>query len=109
MLVVFGSINVDLVFPVPTLPRPGETVLGATYRVVAGGKGANQAVAAARDGRRIMMFGCVGRDRFGEIALASLSDTGADVSGVASLDEPTGCAAICLRSEERRVGKECRL
>ena len=96
MLVVFGSINVDLVFPVPTLPRPGETVLGATYRVVAGGKGANQAVAAARDGRRVMMFGCVGRDGFGEIALASLGDAGADVSGVATLDEPTGCAAICL-------------
>jgi ribokinase len=67
--------------------------------VVAGGKGANQAVAAARDGRRVMMFGCVGGDGFAGIALESLRGADVDVSGVATVAEPTGCAAICVDAE----------
>ena len=62
MLVVFGSINLDLAFQVPKLPAPGETVLGPVYGVAAGGKGANQAVAAARDGAAVAMVGRIGRD-----------------------------------------------
>ncbi|MEE8623344.1 MAG: PfkB family carbohydrate kinase, partial [Alphaproteobacteria bacterium] len=62
MIVVFGSINVDLVVRVAALPRPGETVLAPSYDAVAGGKGANQAVAAARAGAAVRMVGCVGRD-----------------------------------------------
>ena len=62
MIVVFGSINIDLVVRVDTLPRPGETVLAPGYVAVPGGKGANQALAAARSGATTHMVGCVGRD-----------------------------------------------
>ena len=64
MLLVFGSINIDLVFRVDTLPGPGDTVLAPGYVAVPGGKGANHAVAAARDGARVRMVGRVGRDAF---------------------------------------------
>ena len=96
MLIVFGSINLDLAFQVPRLPAPGETVLGPAYGVSAGGKGANQAVAAARDGAVVAMAGRVGRDSFAEPAIAGLKAAGVDLSRVARGDEPTGCAAICV-------------
>ncbi len=96
MLVVFGSLNVDLVFSVSALPRPGETALGPEYRVVAGGKGANQAVAAARDGARVAMYGRIGRDSFAETALSGLKEAKVDVAGVLHDDAATGCAAICV-------------
>jgi ribokinase len=60
-VLVFGSANADLVFPVPELPAPGRTVLGDAWRALPGGKGANQAVAAARDGARTAFAGAVGR------------------------------------------------
>src|SRR5438445_12095347 len=69
MLLVFGSINIDLMVPVPGLPRPGETVLGGDYRLLPGGKGANQALAARRAGGSVMMAGAVGKDAFGGAAL----------------------------------------
>jgi ribokinase len=94
MLVVFGSINIDLVFRVAALPRPGDTVLAPDYATVPGGKGANQAVAAARDGARVRMVGRVGRDAFAPMALNSLNDAGVDTAGVAQSDKPTGCAVI---------------
>ena len=96
MIVVFGSINVDLVVPVKALPRPGETVLGPSYKLVAGGKGANQALAAARAGAMTRMVGAVGRDGFAEVALADMSAAGVDLSGVARCGAPTGCAVICV-------------
>jgi ribokinase len=96
MLIVFGSINLDLAFQVPKLPAPGETVLGPAYGVSPGGKGANQAVAAARDGAAVVMVGRIGRDAFAEPALAGLRAAGIDLSLVAAGDEPTGCAAICV-------------
>lgn len=96
MLVVFGSINLDLAFQVPKLPAPGETVLGPVYGVAAGGKGANQAVAAARDGAAVVMVGRIGRDAFAEPAVAGLKSSGVDLSRVVHGDEPTGCAAICV-------------
>lgn len=96
MLIVFGSINLDLAFQVPKLPAPGETALGPAYGVSPGGKGANQAVAAARDGAAVVMVGCIGRDAFAEPALAGLRAAGVDLSRVAAGDEPTGCAAICV-------------
>ncbi len=101
MIVVFGSINVDLVVRVPSLPRPGETVLAPDYRAMAGGKGANQAVAAARAGTATRMVGCVGRDGFAPTALATLREAGVDVSGVAAVDTPTGCAMICVDADGR--------
>ena len=98
MIVVFGSINVDLVVRVETLPRPGETVLAPSYLAVAGGKGANQAVAAARAGASTRMVGCVGRDGFAETALQTMKDCGIDLSDVGVVDEPTGCAMIGVDS-----------
>ncbi len=94
MIIVFGSINVDMVARVPTLPGPGETVLAPNYRAVAGGKGANQAVAAARAGAATAMIGCVGGDGFAETALSAMGDCKIDLSAVKVVEEPTGCAMI---------------
>jgi ribokinase len=94
MILVFGSLNVDLLVPVPRLPMAGETVLGESYRVTAGGKGANQALAARRAGADVRMVGAVGRDPFAEIALQDLIQAGVDIEGVARVDAPTGAAFI---------------
>ena len=96
MIVVFGSINLDLIFPLPHIPRSGETVLGPSVRIEPGGKGANQAVAAARDGVRVIMAGAVGRDALAEGALALLRDAGVDLSRVIAAEASTGCAAISV-------------
>ncbi len=101
MIVVFGSINVDLVVRVRSLPRPGETVLAPGYEVVPGGKGANQAVAAARAGARTCMVGCVGRDGFALLALETMRSAGVDVSGVAAVEDSTGCALVCVDEDGR--------
>lgn len=96
MIVVFGSVNVDLVVQVPHLPRPGETVLGPGYRIVPGGKGANQAVAAARAGAEVRLVGRVGQDSFGDTALAELAAAGVDLNSVQRDRRPTGCAFISV-------------
>jgi len=96
MIVVFGSINLDLIFPLPHIPAPGETVLGPTTRIEPGGKGANQAVAAARDGARTIMAGAVGRDALATDALRLLSEANVDLTRVAATDTATGCAAIAV-------------
>ncbi|MFQ5783485.1 MAG: PfkB family carbohydrate kinase [Alphaproteobacteria bacterium] len=101
MIVDFGSINVDLVVRVAALPRPGETVLAPGYDAVAGGKGANQAVAAARAGVRVHMVGSVGRDGFAAAALADMRAAGVDLTAVAERDSPTACAMICVDREGR--------
>jgi ribokinase len=95
-VLVFGSVNADLMFRVPHLPAPGETVLGPGWRAMAGGKGANQAVAAAKDGARVAFAGAVGRDAMAGIATAALREAGVDLSLLAETDAPTGCAAICV-------------
>ena len=100
---VFGSVNADLVFPVPDIPAAGHTVLGGAWRAGPGGKGANQAVAAARDGARVRMFGAVGRDPLAEAALSALRDTGSDLSGIATTDAPTGAAAILVDAAGRNA------
>lgn len=94
MIVVFGSINVDLVTRVDTLPRSGETVLSESYSIHPGGKGANAAVAAARAGAETHMVGRVGRDRFAEDALRIMRDAGVALHCVAESQRPTGCATI---------------
>jgi ribokinase len=94
MIVVFGSVNIDLVVPVERLPRPGETVLGPHYTLVPGGKGANQALAAARAGSAVRMIGRVGRDGFADLALADLKAAGIDLSAMERDALPTGCALI---------------
>jgi len=96
MILVFGSLNVDLVVRVKALPRPGETVLGPSYDVVAGGKGANQALAAARAGAETAMVGAVGSDDFAKTALAELERAGVDLEGVARQGPRTGAAFITV-------------
>jgi ribokinase len=92
----FGSINMDLVVPVATLPRPGETVLCEGYVTKPGGKGANQAVAAARAGATVAMAGAVGRDGFGAVLRENLAREGIDTGMVVETDRPTGVAYICV-------------
>jgi ribokinase len=94
MIVVFGSINLDLIFPLPAIPLAGETLLAPGIRIEPGGKGANQAVAAARDGAKVVMAGAVGRDALAAGALALLRDAGIDLSRVIEAEAATGCAAI---------------
>ncbi len=98
MIVVFGSLNVDMVLPVETLPRPGNTVLCEEYKLLPGGKGANQAVAAAKAGAKVKMFGSIGNDSFAEIARQFLESTHVDISALTTSDRPTGCATICVDS-----------
>lgn len=95
-VVVVGSINVDLVVHADRLPAPGETVLGGRFAVHDGGKGANQAVAAARAGARVTMVGAVGDDEYGTRSLAALQAEGVDVSRVRQLGEPTGVALVAV-------------
>lgn len=94
MITVFGSINLDLVVAVPRLPQAGETVSGADHQTFAGGKGANQALAARRAGADVRMVGAVGQDTFSGLSLANLKQAGVDVSTVRSLDCATGLALV---------------
>ncbi|MEP5039512.1 PfkB family carbohydrate kinase, partial [Roseibium sp.] len=94
MITVFGSINLDLVVAVPRLPTAGETVSGPDHQTFPGGKGANQALAARRAGAGVRMVGAVGRDGFADLALASLRESGADLSGVRVMTGSTGLALI---------------
>lgn len=95
-VVVIGSINVDLVVRVPRLPEPGETVLGDRFERHFGGKGANQAVAAARAGASVAMVGAVGSDEHGEASLAALATEGIDVSRVRRVEAATGVALVAV-------------
>jgi ribokinase len=94
-LTVVGSINLDLVVRAERLPRPGETVGGARFSRVPGGKGANQAVAAARLGAEVALVGCVGRDELAEEALAGLREAGVEERWVVK-DAPTGIALVTV-------------
>ena len=93
-ILVVGSANMDLVVSADRAPRLGETVLGGAFATYPGGKGANQAVAAARCGGAVAMLGCVGADPFGDALRAGLRAAGVDVSGLASVDAPSGVALI---------------
>ncbi len=99
-VLVLGSLNVDLVTHVERHPRPGETVLGEGLERLAGGKGANQAVAAAAAGANVVMLGAVGDDEAGRACLDRLRRLGIDTSGVAVRpDQPTGTALIVVDSD----------
>jgi ribokinase len=96
-VVVVGSVNVDLVANVETLPRPGQTVIGGTFERHWGGKGANQAVAAARYGADVTFVGAVGDDDLGTAAIAALNDEGIDTSATIRVaGETTGVALIVV-------------
>lgn len=94
MITVFGSLNVDYVFQVAQLPAPGETVLATNMEVLPGGKGGNQALAAAKAGAKVHMVGAVGKDGLGDIAMAGLMAAGVNTSAVTQSLKPTGTAAI---------------
>lgn len=100
MILVFGSINIDLVAQVPAIARPGETVLSRSTETRFGGKGANQAVAAARVRRDpsllVRMVGAVGADGFGRSAHENLVARGVEVSGLRETASPTGWACIAV-------------
>ena len=98
-ILVVGSANMDLVVAAERAPAPGETVLGGVFATYPGGKGANQAVAAARCGGAVAMLGRVGDDAFGAALRAGLEDAGVDVSGLASVDAPSGVALIVTTAE----------
>jgi ribokinase len=98
-VLVFGSANADLVFPVATLPAPGHTVMGDGWRASPGGKGANQAVAAAHAGGDTAFVGAVGPDALAEVALSGMVAAGVDLSRLARVTMPTGAAAICVDAQ----------
>jgi ribokinase len=93
-VVVVGSINLDLVAFAPSIARAGETRAGSTFQTFPGGKGANQAVAAARVGASVSMVGKVGSDAFGEQLRANLQSAGVDIEAVAVAPGPSGVALI---------------
>jgi ribokinase len=95
-VIVVGSVNIDLVATADRLPAPGETVTGARFARHHGGKGGNQAVAAARLGAATAFVGAVGDDPFGDEALAALAAERIDVAAVRTLPEPTGVALIIV-------------
>lgn len=108
MILVFGSVNVDLVAPVEAIARPGETVLAPGYERFFGGKGANQAVAAARAGEpgrtSVRFCGAVGDDAFGRDCRDNLAREGIDVSLLQTVEAGTGCAFISVeRSGENAI------
>jgi len=103
-IVVIGSINVDLVFTSDKRPQAGETVMGKTFSLIPGGKGANQAVAASKLGADTYMIACVGNDSNGEFSLKNLNDMGVNTRGVKIVDEvPTGLANIIVADNDNSI------
>jgi ribokinase len=98
-IVVAGSANMDLVGLAPRLPRPGETVLGDEFVMMAGGKGANQAIAAARAGGQTVFLGAIGSDAFGVNLNARLNGAGVDMQHVRTSYGPSGVAVIMVDRE----------
>jgi len=102
-IVVVGSINTDLVAIADKIPAVGETVLGTSFQIHPGGKGANQAVAVARLGYPVRMIGRLGTDSFGDRLRAQMQAAGVDLSGVATCEETSGVAVILVSSR----GENC--
>ncbi|WP_425469696.1 ribokinase [Paraburkholderia unamae] len=102
-VVVVGSINMDMVVTTDTFPRLGETLFGTHFSTHPGGKGANQAVAAARLGAEVTMIGCVGADAFGSEMKATLAREGVDIAHVGTGREATGIASITLSGGDNAI------
>ena len=101
---IIGSINTDLVISAPYMPKAGETLTGSGFFTAHGGKGANQAVAAASLGGNVVMCGCVGDDDFGKSAIDSLKKDGVNTSYVRVVkDTPTGTAVIIVENGDNRI------
>lgn len=104
MIIVFGSLNVDIVMPVGHFPQPGETVLcSADYMSRAGGKGSNQAVAAAQTGAKVAFVGKVGDDSFGRRSINNLKNHGIWAAGIGVSERPTGCATIAVDAQGANI------
>lgn len=103
MITVFGSTNLDQIGTVSRLPKPGETVAGGTFSMAAGGKGANQALAARRAGASVRHVSGVGSDAFADLALALLKADGVDLSAMKVVDGATGIAMIFVDSHGENV------
>lgn len=95
-IVVIGSSNTDMVVRSEHLPRPGESVLGGDFMMAGGGKGANQAIAVARMGHNVVFSAAVGRDMFGDAAVAGYQRFGVDTSYIVRKDTPSGIALIMV-------------
>jgi len=95
-ILVVGSLNMDLVVNSEKLPQYGETIFGENFATFPGGKGANQAVAAAKLGAGVMMVGCVGKDAFASELLDGLSKVGVDTNHIRKVDSSTGVALITV-------------
>lgn len=104
MIVVFGSLNVDMVMKVGKLPHPGDTVLCPNYQKTAGGKGANQALAASQSGAVVNFFGKIGDDIFGDTVLEGLKKSSVNLEGVTKATQtPTGCATVCVDPQGKNM------
>jgi ribokinase len=103
LIIVIGSINLDLIANVDRLPAPGETVRGSGFTTAPGGKGANQALAATRAGAKVRMVGAVGKDNFAADALALLREGKIDLSGVGETFASTGTALIMVADDGENV------
>lgn len=95
-IIVIGSINIDLVVYTPRHPVPGETILGNHFETFPGGKGANQAIAAARLGGNVQLVGRIGIDNFGQLLLSNLKHNQVNTNTVVKVDQPTGTALITV-------------
>lgn len=103
-LTVIGSVNMDLVTSTNQIPKVGETVLGISFHTIPGGKGANQAVAAARLGADVTMIGCVGEDSFGFTLIETLKQQGINTENVKLVARAsTGIASITLSDKENSI------
>ena len=103
MITVIGSINMDLAVQMNVFPQQGETVHGELFKTIPGGKGANQAVAAARLGSQVTMVGCVGEDGFGETLRTILQKENINVDEVKTTSAPTGIANILVHDHDNRI------
>ena len=103
-IIVAGSLNIDMVISAPYCPRAGETLTGSDFMVNCGGKGSNQAVAAAKLGGKVLMCGCVGDDMFGKNLIENLSCVGVDTRYIRKIDGvPTGTAVIIVTNGDNRI------
>ena len=102
-ILVVGSINIDLVMNTERIAKVGETVRGTSFNTFAGGKGANQAVAAARLGANVKMLGAVGNDVYGDTLLDGMQKDGIDVSGIERFDTSTGVAVIVVCNGDNSI------
>lgn len=103
-IIVIGSLNMDLVTITDQLPERGETLIGQHFQMNPGGKGANQAVAAARLGANTTMIGCVGNDAFGKKLMENLADNGVNIDNVEPVTHSTtGTATILVSEEDNRI------